>query len=363
MKQVIRVSTLIALLTAGFVPSLWAAEPLALPFAVAATDPHVQFSGRFDLRDKAGPRCSWSACGASLKFEGTDANVKLNEGGKTFWQVAVDGNPGEVLELQKGEHTYQLATGLPGGPHTVELVKATEGFTGVTQVVGFQLSAGAKLLDLPTPKHRIEVIGDSISCGYGNMASRKEEHFSTKTENAYYTYGAIAARTLGADYLCMAYSGKKMWPDNTMPALYDRALTDDASSTWDFSRYTPDVVLINLATNDFGKKIPDEAGWVAAYEAFIARLRTHYPKAEIYCAIGTMMGDWGKNKPLTTLRGYLAKVVADRAAAGDTQVHVLDFGVQDMAKNGIGADWHPSKKTHELMAEKLVATLRKDLGW
>jgi hypothetical protein len=140
-------------------------------------------------------------------------------------------------------------------------------------------------------------------------------------------------------------------------------LTDDASSTWDFSRWTPDVVVINLATNDFGKKNPEEAGWTKAYEEFIARLRTHYPNAEIYCAIGTMMSDWQAYKPLTTVRGYLKKVVAARAAAGDTKVHIIDFGVQDMAKNGIGADWHPSKKTHELMAQKLTATLQKDLGW
>ena len=26
-------------------------------------------------------------------------------------------------------------------------------------------------------------------------------------------------------------------------------------------------------------------------------------------------------------------------------------------------DWHPSIKTHEIMAEKLVATLRQDLSW
>ena len=122
-------------------------------------------------------------------------------------------------------------------------------------------------------------------------------------------------------------------------------------------------IVINLATNDFGKAIPEEAGWTNAYEAFIKRLRTHYPRATVYCAIGTMMADWSPtNKPLTTLRTYLKKIVSDMAAAGDTKVHVIDFGTQDM-KNGLGSDWHPSKKTHEIMAEKLEETLRMDLGW
>ena len=32
-------------------------------------------------------------------------------------------------------------------------------------------------------------------------------------------------------------------------------------------------------------------------------------------------------------------------------------------KDGVGADWHPSAATHAKMAEKLVATLKQDLGW
>ena len=338
------------------------AETAPLPLPVPPTDANIRYVGRFDTRDQAGPRCAWSASTVALKFRGTALNVQVKEQGHNFWQVVVDGKPTEVLELQGGEHLYAVAAGLPEGEHTVELVKATEGHVGVTQFTGFQLSAGGKLLPVPARARSIEVIGDSISCGYGNMAASKEEHFTPRTENAYYTYGAIAARQVGADYVCVAFSGKKMWPDNTLPELYDRALTFDGSSQWSFSKSTPDVVVINLATNDFGRKNPEEAGWIGAYKAFIRRLRGHYPKARIYCAIGTMMGDWGANKPLTTVRGYLAKVVADCAAAGDTQVQIIDFGVQDM-KNGIGADWHPSKKTHELMGDKLAATLRKDMGW
>ncbi len=32
-------------------------------------------------------------------------------------------------------------------------------------------------------------------------------------------------------------------------------------------------------------------------------------------------------------------------------------------KNGIGADWHPSVKTHRLMADRLAASVKKELGW
>ncbi|MBV9864556.1 MAG: hypothetical protein JO316_04350 [Abitibacteriaceae bacterium] len=356
------VSIIGAVTFATQVPRALGADTNALPTAIAANDPNIRYIGRFDQRAQTGPRCQWPASTVALKFRGTDLNVRLNEQGHDRWQVEVDGQPTTVLEPQEGQPTYAVATGLPAGEHTARLVKCTESFVGTTQILGFQLNQGGQLLPQQAPQRRLEIIGDSISCGYGNEAPNQQEHFSLKTENAYYTYGAIAARALGADYTCIAWSGKKMWPDNTMPELYGRALPLDPGSKWDFTQWTPDVVLINLATNDFGKENPDEAGWTGAYKGFIGRLRQLYPKAEIYCAIGTMMGDWGPNKPLTTVRDYLGKVVADSKAAGDTKVHLIDFGTQDL-KNGIGADWHPSRKTHEIMAQQLVKTLQEDLAW
>ena len=113
---------------------------------------------------------------------------------------------------EKGAHLYRVVSGLTAGEHTVRLVKATEPMIGVTQIQGFQLSAGGQLLPQPAPRRRLEVIGDSISCGYGNEGANQNEHFTPKTENAYFTYGADAARSLGADYVCLAWSGRKMWP-------------------------------------------------------------------------------------------------------------------------------------------------------
>lgn len=336
------------------------AEPL--PVTVATNDAKLRYSGRFDWRDAAGPRCAWPATTVTVRFRGTDLNARLRGGSNDRWQIEIDGVPGAKLKGRAGEHLYRVAAGLPAGEHTVRLVKATEASFGVAQLTGLQLNQGAELLPVPAPRHRLEVIGDSISAGYGNEAAAKEEHFSAETENAYYTYGAITARRLDADYTCVAWSGKKMWPNNTIPELYDRTLPLDTSSQFDFKSWQPEAVLVNLATNDFGRGIPDEAGWTTAYKAFLTRLRQNYPKAQIYCAIGPMMGDWGGGKPLTTLRRYLAQIVGDLNAAGDARIKVIDFGTQD-AKNGFGADWHPNVKTQQIMAEQFIATLQKDLGW
>ena len=345
-----------------FSTTMLMADTSSLPVTVSAQDTLVRYVGRFDTRDAAGPRCAWSASTVAMKFHGTALNAKIADQGYNFWQVVIDGKPAAVLPMQAGEHLYTVAEGLKDGDHTIELLKATEGALGISQFTGFQLSEGGRLLPVEARKHRLEVIGDSISCGFGNMAASAAEHFSPQTENAFYSYGAIAARAVEADYVCVAFSGRKMWPDNTTPELYDRSLTLDSTSQWDFAKFTPEAIVINLATNDFGGGAPDEAGWTGAYEAFIRRLRQHAPKARIYCAMGTMMTDRAPGQPVTVLRHYLEKIAANCKAAGDEAVSIIDFGEQDPA-NGIGAGMHPSKKTHELMGEQLAKTLRKDLGW
>jgi lysophospholipase L1-like esterase len=351
----------LALLGLGL-PASCASADSQLPVNIAPDDSKIHYIGRFDTHEAAGPRCAWSNSSVALKFAGTALDAKLADSGENQWQIVVDGKPIKVLTTKGKGTIYHVVDGLSPGEHAVELVKRTEAFCGNTQFQGFQLSEGGRLLEPAIAKHRIEIIGDSISCGYGNEGKSETEHFSPSTENAYLTYGAIAARELGAECAIVAWSGRKMWPDNTMPAIYDLALPQDKNSTWNFKKWTPQVVLINLATNDFGKEIPEEKGWTEAYEAFLARVRKNYPDAEIYVASGSMMGDWDASKPLTRLKKYLAKIVADRKAAGDAKVHELDFAQQDR-QNGLGSDWHPSIKTHEIMANKLVATLKHDLGW
>jgi hypothetical protein len=66
---------------------------------------------------------------------------------------------------------------------------------------------------------------------------------------------------------------------------------------------------------------------------------------------------------LATLRDYLNQIVKTRAASGDRNVAIIDFGTQDPAKNGLGSDWHPSVKTHQAMAAKVSEAIKNDLRW
>ena len=342
-----------------------AADAAPLPVSVPPSDPALTYSGRFK-KGKEGPSCQWPASAVTLRFEGSGLNVLLTDNnGHDFWQIVLDGKPADKLALQKGAHTYKVASGLSPGAHTVRLVKATESFFGVTRVNGFELSAGGHPLPAEVLPHRIEVIGDSISCGYGIEAASGQDHFEPGTESAWLGYGAVAARLLNADYTCIAWSGRKLWPDKTIVEFYDRTLPTEPMDNWDFkSAPAPEVVVITLGTNDINKGATDKDGdgWTAAYKAFIERVRHNYPGVTVYCASSPMLADYGTVKKRTLLHGWLAKITDDLTAGGDKKIHFLDFPQQD-AKNGLGADRHPSIKTQELMGQQLAETIHKDLGW
>ena len=176
----------------------------------------------------------------------------------------IDGTPGERFSLPAGEQTVALGSGLSDGDHVVELYRESEGRYGNNVFLGF---TEGTLKAPPAGQNRlIEVVGDSISAGYGNLGS--EEHpnygpdpsggcvFSTETESAYNTYGAIAARQLGADASIVAVSGWGAYRDNgsntrsVLASVYENALGTLAMPAWSFQQKA-DVVVVNLGTNDF----------------------------------------------------------------------------------------------------------------
>jgi lysophospholipase L1-like esterase len=221
------------------------------------------------------------------------------------------------------------------------------------------------------PLRRIEVIGDSISTGYGNEGPDKTCHFSPETENHFLTYGAIAARGVGAELVTIAWSGKGVFSNRgsavdtiVMPTLWKRTLPERDDSRWDFAAYQPDAVVVNLGSNDFAPEVADYSPFDRTYLAFIRDVRAHYPKAAIFCTLGPALSDnWPEGRQALTRARHGVKGAVDAlAAAGDKRIFFVEFPVQTGA-NGYGCDWHPSLRTHELMGEQLEAELRAKMGW
>ena len=196
----------------------------------------------------------------------------------------------------------------------------------------------------------------------GTAASRRTR------ENHYLSYAALSARAVGAELVTVAWSGKGVvcnYGDEAtscvdpMPQYYDRVLPERADSRWDFTRWQPQAVIINLGTNDFSTALdPSQAAFQAAYVSLLERVRGAYPDALILSTIGPLLS----GADLNTARAYIDGAIQTRGAAGDVRVKSFELAPTDPA-DGYGCDYHPSLRTHEVMAEVLTRTLQAELGW
>jgi hypothetical protein len=331
----------------------------ALPVEIAPNDPYIRYGGRFDFSDPSSPECEWPASCEELAFTGTSLNIRLDEGtNHNRYEIIVDGQITAILAPINGAHLYNVFSSATSGTHIVELVKRTESLFGAIRFEGFQLSSGGTVGSLPVSNGRgIEVIGDSISCGAATETTVMDESVTSTNEDSYLSYGNVAATALGAEFADISGSGRSMWPDYTMPSIYDYVIPTNSDPIWNFS-WVPGAVIIDLGANDFKYGPPDEAGWTTAYEQFIAHLRTHYPSAMIYCSTSPMVG----GADAVTLLTYLQKIVRDEANTGDRRVKVLDIPTED-GTLGYGGDHHPSLEEHQLMAGIVLSQLQADLGW
>lgn len=363
-----RIDIIDALLIAQYYVGLVSRFPCTTtPTPTATPNSGVLFIGRFDTRDSAGPQFAWSATTIKANFQGTEVRVKLTSTGDNWINVIIDGTvrtPINVPAGTSGSTPILLASGLSSGTHTVEIVRRTEAGVGNMQFLGFTFGSGTLLAPPAASSRRIEFIGDSITCGYGNEGTDKYQSFTTKNENAYLAYGSVTARLLGADQITVAWSGKGVIrnydgsTNDLMPSLYSRILPYDTTNLWDSSKWIPHVAVINLCTNDYSGGIVDRTQFTTAYNNFVRKIRTQYPSAHIYCALGPMLS--GDN--LASARDYITSVVNSFNSSGDSKVHFIEFPVQD-GSNGYGEDWHPSVATHALMANQLAARIRTDSGW
>ena len=309
-------------------------------------------------------RCSWSGSYVVGRFKGTGVSARIKDEGNNLFQVVIDGEPKKVLRTDKakGEHAYQLADGLPDAVHEVSLHRRTEAKVGEAVVYGFEPKNGSLLPSPPALERRIETVGDSISTGYGNEGPSATCGYVNSEQNEYATYGAIAARNLNADHTTIAWSGKTL---HEMKGYFDKSLPQRSDGPrWDFAQYQPQVVVVNVGTNNFANVDPGEARFVRLYHELIQVVRAAYPKAFIVCALGSMLSNVypeGRNS-LTQARKYMKVAVAKLKESGDSNLEFLEFPEQNHA-DGLGCGFHPSLKTHKLMGERLTTFIKERMGW
>jgi lysophospholipase L1-like esterase len=339
------------------------ADTTPTPVGIVAAG--VRWVGRVDLTDSTRPRFSWSGTGFVAKFSGTSLSMQLGlTGSKEIFKTVIDGAPQAPFTAAAATGTYPLATGLTAGTHTVEVYRQTEGPQGESQLLGLTVGDGA-LIDPPAPPGRlIEVIGDSITCGYGDLGALADTE-CLSTESHWDTYEAVAARALGAEVSTIAASGRGVIRNyggdttGTMPLVYGRTLANIAQPAWDFTLEQPQAVVINLGTNDISNMKGDPgAAFRDTYVSLLETVRGVYPDTFIICIIGPLLsgGD------LATIQGHIQAAVDTRNGAGDAKVEFFNQIVPQTADK-FACQYHPNVAENMLMANQLTGELRAKLGW
>ena len=316
----------------------------------------VHLVGRYDGCTKGAVSMSWSGSGFVARFEGTGLNI-MQSGAAVYYTVVVDGVEAPLLATKGGEETIEVVSDLPNATHVVEVYRQGEANLGVTHLSSVDVLDGT-LLE-PTPvQRRIEIFGDSITCGYGNEGTSPDCGFSAETENHYLSYGALLARKFGAELSTVAWSGKGVVVNyggdmsTTLPEMLDRGVPNSEQSVWDYAAVVePQAVIINLGTNDFSTDSdPSAEDFQAAYLDMLERLRLRYPTTFILCTVGPLLS----GSDLDRARTGISAAVQSRNEAGDDAVLAYEMTT---GNENPGCDWHPGLATHEAMAEELSKVL------
>ncbi|MCE9669852.1 GDSL-type esterase/lipase family protein [Myxococcus stipitatus] len=356
---------------------------------VPASDARVQYIGRAHDSGR-GVVLSHPGSTVRARFWGDGLRLRLDdagaggEAGTNYFDVSIDGAPPTLLEVRAGQPLYPLASELPVGLHTVELLKRTESLVGTSEFVALEVHGELREPPARSPL-RFEFIGDSITCAYGTGRSFipqpppwRAPTFTSRNQDPRLGYGWLTAQAFGAEPTFVCYSGHGIYRnlDQTtsglLPAVYELAVPD-SQARWDFTGPSPDVIVINAGTNDAfagsgtDEDLPDEESFKSAYRAFLLRLRALHPRAHIVCTLGSMTDGRkevvvGGETRSVHVGDWLTDLVSERRQRGDTRVHRHVMAVQNPDVDGIGEDWHPSAATHRKMATALSQFLQELLG-
>jgi hypothetical protein len=345
-----------------------AMPPEHLTRFVAATDPNVAIMGRTDRSDPQSIRSGYPGVTIRVAFSGSRLRMCATcSSPDCRLLVLVDEKAPVIVRMPQGSSELTLAAELAAGGHHVDIVRRTECWQGILEVSGFLLDADAELLTPKAwPRRKLMFIGDSVTCGEGvDRISSGPTSNKAASSDAYGSYGMVLARALDAQCHLVCFGGRGLvrdWQGKrdvlNAPQFFEFAIPEEPYNSWNHASYVPDGIFISLGTNDFNLKLgafPTEEEFVSAYVAFLRRLRSLYPSAQIVLTEGAIVNDKSSAQK-GVLRSYIDETLRQMP---DPKLHA----VPSTHYPGDASNAHPTAEQHVLMAHELEPVLRKLLGW
>lgn len=326
---------------------------------------------------------NYSCSGIEFEFVGTSASVVICTDGskwedtlKAWVAVFIDDEdtPRKRILVDGKENIYKIYEDDISREVKIRLMKMSEAAFSKVGIKEIVIEGEGNVIPTKSKERRIEFIGDSITCGYGIEGVFEKDIFNTAQENPWEAYAARTARHFNADFNCVSWSGIGVissWTEvekpNTewlMPMLYkytDAAMDNDLGNKefelWDNDLFIPDLIVVNLGTNDtsYTKNVKEKVDAFAyGYYEFLNRIRNFNPKAHIICTLGAMGQE--------LCPAVQTAVTKFKNSTGDRKIYTHFFDVQ-LEEDGIGTDSHPSLRTHEKMSETLINKIKEVMKW
>lgn len=200
----------------------------------------------------------------------------------------------------------------------------------------------------------IEILGDSITCGHGNLWDKTKNNTGNGSETVYedgtQAYSFLTAEALDADYSIVSQSGigvYRGWTKQTdngggyrMMDFYTKASYHRSNSAaYDFSSArVPDVVIINLGTNDNSFSSPKDD-----FKTYAKNLINYI--REVY----------GKDVPIVWAHNMMGNCLFSYTAEALNELGGEEAGLYSVQlnQNNEGGQGHPVVSAHETAADTL----------
>ncbi|OUM56238.1 carbohydrate esterase family 2 protein [Piromyces sp. E2] len=300
--------------------------------------------------------------GKSVSIVVSTDSVYGSSGKYTPARLLVFGDGNVVVDAVTTENPTVLNVEFEeAGEHIVRLLKTSECQDGSVYID--EIKTDSQVIS-PTPSkdRKIEFIGDSITCGVGAL-EKDCEYYSTSADGIN-LYAYKVAQKLNADYSIFSfggfgvYSGFRGEPvrkvDITVPVYYEKlgrlnwnfdhpenTTTAISSIDWDPTEFEPDLIIVNLGTND--------AFYINSLSEDLRegeQINFIHPNAEILCTIG-MMGQFLYQEIENAVTAYVNET-------HDAKVNAFLLSEDNIEKNGPGFYGHPSILSHIDAANEII---------